>query len=76
MLTTLQLSKQTKERLDKMKIQSNETYESVIIRLIKSSEDDLPLSEETIKNIEEALEDVKKGRVYSSEEVKKRLGIR
>jgi len=34
------------------------------------------LSSETIKNIERALEDVKKGRTYSTSEVKKKLGIK
>ncbi len=75
MPTTIQLSKQTKEKLEKIKIQASETYENVIMRLIKYSENDMILSEETIKNIEEALEDVKKGKLYSSDEVKKMLGI-
>ena len=33
------------------------------------------LSEQTIKNIKKALEDVKKGRLYSTEEVRKELVI-
>jgi len=34
------------------------------------------LSAETIKNIKKALDDIKKGRVYSHDEVKKKLGIK
>jgi len=34
------------------------------------------LSPETIKNIEKSLGDVKAGRVYTMEEVKKKLGMK
>lgn len=34
------------------------------------------LSAKTIKNIKKALDDIKRGRVYSTNEVKKRLGIK
>jgi len=43
--------------------------------LIKYFGGDEELSPETIKNIERALEDVKKGRTYSTGEAKKKLGI-
>jgi len=33
------------------------------------------LSPKTIKNIERALEDIRKGRTYSTSEAKKKLGI-
>ncbi len=33
------------------------------------------LDEETIKDIEEVMEDIKAGRFYTHEEVKKRLGL-
>jgi hypothetical protein len=36
----------------------------------------MELSPETINNIERALEDVKKGRTYSTSEAKKKLGIK
>lgn len=38
-------------------------------------EDDCVLSKKTIKDIKEALDDIKKGRVLSSSQVKKRLGL-
>jgi hypothetical protein len=41
-----------------------------------TSQEETELSEETIKNIEKALDDVKKGRLYSTEEVRKELGIK
>ncbi len=52
-----------------------ETYETVITRLLKITQDDV-LSKEVIKNIEEGIADIKAGRVYTSAQVKKRLGLK
>lgn len=76
MVTTIQLEEEVKSKLEEMKIDPRETYSKVIERLIKNEISEQELSPQTIKNIEEALDDVKKGRVYSTKEVKKRLGIR
>lgn len=57
-----------------MKLFPRETYEDVICRLIKISKEEEELSTETIQKIEKALEDVKKGRLYSTEEAKRELG--
>ena len=54
---------------------SGETYEVVIARLLKITQDDV-LPKEVIKNIEEGVADIKAGRVYTSEQVKKRLGLK
>lgn len=75
MVTTIQVTKNTKDALERMKLFPKETYEEVICRLIETSEAEEELSTETIQNIENALEDVKRGRLYSTEEVKKELGI-
>ena len=37
--------------------------------------DDEPLSEEEIEGIEKALQDLKEGRFYTHEQVKKKLGL-
>ncbi len=58
-----------------MKLFPKETYEEVIQRIIEISREEEKLSAETIQNIENALKDVKKGRIYSTEEVKKELGF-
>jgi len=76
MATTIQLEEKTKEELERAKLFPRETYNEVIIRLIMTSQEETELSEQTIKNIEKALEDVKKGRLYSTEEVRKELGIK
>lgn len=52
-----------------------ETYESIITRLLKASQQDETLSKEVIKNIEDGVADIKAGRVYTSEQVRQKLGL-
>lgn len=53
-----------------------ETYETVITRLLKNTQEDDTLSKATIKNIEDGVADIKAGCVYTSEQVKKKLGLK
>ena len=48
----------------------------MIARLLKNTQEDEELSAEEIKNIEEGIADIKAGRVYTSEQVKKKLGLK
>ncbi len=73
--STIKLSKKLKNDLRKQMNHPGETYEAVIARLVKITQDDV-LSKEVIKNIEEGFADIKAGRVYTSEQVKKRLGLK
>ncbi|MEM2978762.1 MAG: hypothetical protein QXM46_05720 [Candidatus Hadarchaeales archaeon] len=57
-----------------MKVHPREPYSKVIERLMEYAEEE-ELSARTIRNIERALEDIKRGRTYSTGEVKKKLGI-
>jgi predicted transcriptional regulator len=75
MVTAIQVTEKTKKALDKMKLFPRETYEDVIRRLMEIYTEEEELSTDTIQNIEKALEDVKKGRLYSTKEVKRELGI-
>ncbi len=70
--TTIQISKELKEKLDSKKLFDRESYEEVIENLI---EDTMELSEETKRNIEQSLKDIKEGRIHKWEDVKKRLKI-
>ncbi|WMT50231.1 MAG: hypothetical protein RE472_04485 [Thermoplasmatales archaeon] len=58
-----------------MKLYQKESYDSVIRRLLELAEDEEPLSKDTIERIEMSLKDIKEGRVYSTDEVSKRLKI-
>lgn len=70
--TTIQISGELQEQLLKKKLFDRETYEEVIWGLI---EDTKELSEETKKEIEKARADIKAGRFYTHEQVKKKLGM-
>ncbi|MGB9927426.1 MAG: DUF7557 family protein [Methanosarcina sp.] len=73
--TTICIDPKVKSMLDGLKIHKNESYSSVVERLVKMAYDEEPLSDEEIKGIEESLENIKAGRVYSEKEAKKTLGI-
>ncbi|MHB1440295.1 MAG: DUF7557 family protein [Cuniculiplasma sp.] len=75
METTIQIKKDLKERLNSLRLYPNESYDSVIRRLSELAEDESPLSREAIERIEASLKDIKEGRIYTTEEVKKRLKI-
>lgn len=72
METTIRISRNVKEQLDKMKLFSRETYNDVIENML---EDNLELNEETKREIEEARKEIGEGKVVSHEEVKKRFGF-
>jgi len=72
MATTIQISEALKRELQKRKIFRRETYEDVIWDLL---EIDKELSEETLHHLKESYKDIEEGRVYTLNEVKKRLGL-
>jgi len=72
MATTIHISEALKQELQKRKIFSRETYEDVIWDLIEA---DKELSQETLRNLEASYRDIKEGRVYTLDEVKKELGL-
>lgn len=74
--STIKLSKKIKNDLKKQMSHAGETYEDVITRLLKITQEDDVLSKQVIKNIEDGIADIKAGRVYTSEQVKKRLGLK
>ncbi len=75
MSTTICVNIQTKEKLKLIKKHPKESFNSVIERLTSMALDEDELSDEAIQGIEEALEDIKMGRTYSEDEVKKELGL-
>lgn len=76
MNTSIQIEKEIKVRLDKLKNHPRETYNEVLARLLKIAQSDDALSPAVIKNIEEGIADIKAGRVYSSSQVRKKLGLK
>lgn len=74
--TTIQLDKNIRDRLKELKIHPRESYNKVVERLLALRTDEGELSEETIREIELGLEDVKAGRTLSMKEVKQRLKVK
>ena len=72
MATTIQVSENLLDTLKKKKIYEKESYEEVIWNLV---EDTMEINKETKKEIEQARADIKAGRFYTHEQVKKRLGL-
>jgi len=73
--TTIQISKDLLEKLQKMKMHNKESYEDIIWDLI---EDRMELSEETKKSLVEYEKDLRKGRMkkfHKWEDVKKELNL-
>ena len=72
MATTIQISREVKQRLEAMKISPSETYEDVIEDLIEAVTE---LSEETKRALRMAEKDVEEGKIYTLDRVKKELGL-
>lgn len=75
MKTTIQLNTETLERLKMLKNFERQSYDDVLNNLIDNIDEE-PLSEQEIKEIQQGLEDIRKGDVYPIEEVAKELGIK
>ncbi len=75
MVTSIQLENKTKTKLEKMKIFPRESYNDVVNRLLRIAEDDDVLDAKTIKDLEDALADVKNKRLLSHKQVKQKHGL-
>jgi predicted transcriptional regulator len=75
MVTSIQLDDKTKAKLEKMKMFPREPYNNVVTRLMKIAEDDDLIDTKTIKDLEDALADVKNGRLLSHKQVKHKHGL-
>ncbi len=77
--TTIQVPKDLKGDLDAIKAHGRETYAEVIRKLIEKFRNDeeaeLGLAEETLEAAKEAREDLRKGRVHSSKQIKEEMGL-
>ena len=71
----MKISRKLKNILESEKNYPKETLESVIARLLKANREDDNLSAQTIKNIEEGIADIKAGRVYTTAQLNKELGL-
>jgi len=78
METTIRLNPRTKSELDGFRQYRNESYDELVRKLIylaKICEKQPKLSQQTILEIKQARENIKKGEFYTEEESKKILGL-
>ena len=78
METTIRLDVNLKNKLDGFRQYKNESYNELIRKLLfiaKTCEKKPKLSQQTIQEIKEAREKVKRGEFYTEEEAKKILGL-
>lgn len=73
-VTTIKITPEVKQRLDRLRRYPRESYNEIISRLATENEEE-GITEEDILDIEEALEDIKAGRVYSTARLKQKLGL-
>jgi predicted CopG family antitoxin len=73
--STIYIREDLKERLQELKHHPKESYNDVIERLVKLCVDHEPLSDEAIKGLEEALDDIKHRRLHTEEEIMAEFGI-
>lgn len=73
--TTIQIQSGTKTRLEGVKTHPRETYDEVVNRLLDMACDLEPLSEETLKKIEEGIRDIRQGKTRTLEEISEEMGI-
>ena len=73
--TTIRLDTSVKKRLESFKNFDRESYEDVIRRMINISQDSDKLDADEIRQLESSIADLKKGRVLSWSDAKKKWGI-
>jgi predicted CopG family antitoxin len=73
--TTICIDPKVKDILASLKRYPRESFSSVVERLVNLAIDEEPLSDEAIHGIEEALEDIKNGRLHSEEEIMKEFDL-
>ena len=69
----VEIDPKVKERLDHLKLHPEESYSDIIDRLASIALDEEPFDPETQKKITQALKDLKEGRSFTSQEIRKML---
>ena len=72
--TTIQINLETLERLKALKHFERQSYDELLNNIIMNIEEE-SLSEEEAEDIKIALDNVRKGKVKSIEQVEKELGV-
>lgn len=71
----IQIKKDTAKRLKELKEYNKQSYDEIINNLLLEIKAE-PLSAKEKEDIEEALEDIRDGRIYPIEDVARELGVK
>ena len=73
--TMIQIKKDTAKILKELKQYTKQSYDEVIKTLVQEAKSE-SLTEKERKDVEEALNDVRKGRIYKIENIAKQFGVK
>ena len=71
-ITSIQLKKSTKNKLDGLKLSEKETYNDIIENLI---EDSLELSDKAIEDLRVAEKEIREGKIHNLDDIKEEMGF-
>ncbi|MGB9176653.1 MAG: antitoxin VapB family protein [Methanoregula sp.] len=72
--TSIYIREDLKDQLTSLKRHPKESYNDVIERLLDLAVDDELLSEESLRGLEESLQDIRQNRLISEKEIMKKYG--
>jgi predicted transcriptional regulator len=72
---TIKVKPEIKAMLDGLKVHPRESYSDVIGRVVRRAYDPEPLSSEEVAGLEDALADIKAGRIHSEADIKATFGV-
>lgn len=72
---TMKCSSMIQKQLQKIRNYPKEPLEVIVIRLLRYHAENAVLTEEEIKDVQKGLDDIKAGRVYTTEQLNKELGL-
>jgi len=73
--TSIYIREDLKDQLNSLKRHPKESYNDVIERLVILAVDDESLSEDAIKGLEEALDEIRQGNLIPESEIMKKYGV-
>ena len=73
--TSIYIREDLKNQLNSLKRHPKESYNDVIERLVNLAVDDESLSEDAIKGLEEALDEIRQGKLIPECEIMKKYGV-
>lgn len=76
--TTIQITRETRERLSKLRAYERETYDELLnalLDLVPSGDDEGTYNEEFRASLRRSLSDIRQGRTHTLQETRKRLGL-